>query len=166
MWNMPSVAANGSHPMLELVNRLIATGEQSKPSTTQTAFRILLGAALVLAGVGHLSWSRSEFLAQVPSWFWFNADLVVVVSGIIEILIGIALGVASKYRVIAGLVAAGFFVVIFPGNIAQFVEGTDAFGLNSDAARATRLLFQPVLVAWALWSSGAWRAVGSAVDEL
>lgn len=36
--------------------------------------------------------------------------------------------------------------------------GTDAFGLTSDTARFVRLFFQPVLVAWALWSTGAWRA--------
>ena len=34
----------------------------------------------------------------------------------------------------------------------------DAFGLDSDRARLVRLFFQPVLVAWALWSTGAWRA--------
>ena len=51
---------------------------------------------------------------------------------------------------------AAFFVVIFPGNIAQYVEGTDAFGLDSDGARAARLAFQPVLVAAAPWSTGAW----------
>lgn len=48
-------------------------------------------------------------------------------------------------------------MAIFPGNVAQYVEGTDAFGLDSDRARLVRLFFQPLLVAWALWSTGAWR---------
>ena len=47
---------------------------------------------------------------------------------------------------------------MFPGNIEQFVSGTDAFGLNTDLARGIRLLFQPLLVVWALWSTGAWKA--------
>jgi uncharacterized membrane protein len=140
------------------LERLSVPARKSEVSGTQTVFRLLLGAALTFAGMGHLWWSRSEFLAQVPDWFPVDADLVVVLSGIVEILIGSALLVAARYRVIVGFVAAAFFVVIFPGNIAQLVEGTDAFGLNSDTSRAVRLLFQPILVGWALWSTGAWSA--------
>jgi uncharacterized membrane protein len=120
--------------------------------------RWLLGAALVLAGAGHLTLRREEFRAQVPDWFPIDADLVVVLSGVVEILLGMALLLMSRYRVLVGWIVAAFFVVIFPGNIAQFVEGTDAFGLDTDAKRFVRLFFQPVLVAWALWSTGAWRA--------
>ena len=57
----------------------------------------------------------------------------------------------------AGVVAA-FFVAIFPGNISQLVTRTDAFGLDSRPGARVRLLFQPLLVLWALWSTGAWRA--------
>lgn len=124
----------------------------------QHGFRVLLGASLLLAGVGHLTWARTEFLAQVPSWVPVDADLVVVLSGVVEIALGAALIVAIRHRVLVGWLAAAFFVAIFPGNIAQFVEGNDGFGLDTDAARAVRLLFQPVLVAWALWSTGAWAA--------
>ena len=120
--------------------------------------RWLLGAALVLAGVGHLTFQREEFQAQVPDWFPVDADLVVVLSGVVEIVLGLALLLLSRHRVLVGWVVAAFFVAIFPGNIAQYVEGTDAFGLDSDAERFVRLFFQPVLVAWALWSTGAWRA--------
>ncbi len=145
--------------MSSLLERLSHAGDTSTVSRTQSIFRILLGAALALAGASHLSWSRSEFLAQVPGWFPVDADLVVVVSGVIEIAIGAALIALPKYRVPVGLVAAAFFVAIFPGNIAQLVEGTDAFGLNSTASRTARLFFQPVLVVWALWSTGAWPAL-------
>ena len=140
-------------------DRLLVAGEKSEISRTQTALRLLLGAVLIFAGSSHLSWSRSEFLAQVPDWFPADADFVVVLSGVVEVLIGTALLLAAKYRVIVGLVAAAFFVAIFPGNIAQLVEGTDAFGLDSDTSRAVRLVFQPVLVGWALWSTGTWRAL-------
>jgi len=124
----------------------------------QHVLRVVLGAALLGAGVGHLSWARTEFLAQVPSWIPIDADLVVVLSGLVEVTLGAALIALVRYRVILGWLAAAFFVAIFPGNIAQFVEGKDGFGLDTDAARATRLLFQPVLVLWALWSTGAWAA--------
>ncbi len=144
------------------VDRLLVAGYKSDVSRTQTAFRLLLGAVLTFTGLGHLSWSRSEFLAQVPNWFPIDAEAVVVVSGVVEILIGSALLVVPKYRVLVGLVAATFFVAIFPGNIAQLVEGTDAFGLNSNTSRAVRLVFQPVLVGWALWSTGGWRALRGA----
>ena len=120
--------------------------------------RWLLGATLVLAGTGHLTFQREEFRAQVPDWFPVDADLVVVLSGLVEILLGMALLLMSRHRVLVGWVVVAFFVVIFPGNIAQFVEGTDAFGLDTDTKRFVRLFFQPVLVAWALWSTGAWRA--------
>lgn len=122
------------------------------------AARWLLGAGLVFAGVGHLTFQREEFQAQVPDWFPVDADLVVVLSGVVEIVLGLALILLSRYRILVGWVVAAFFVVVFPGNIAQYVEGTDAFGLDTDTARFVRLFFQPVLVAWALWSSGAWRA--------
>ncbi len=130
--------------------------QHGEPSTAAQLLRVVLGAALLFAGVGHLTWARDEFQAQVPSWFPVDADLVVVASGVVEVLLGASLVALPRYRVVLGWVTAAFFVVIFPGNIAQFVEGKDGFGLDSDAARATRLLFQPVLVVWALWSTGAW----------
>ncbi len=120
--------------------------------------RIALGGALLLAGTGHLTVQRDEFQAQVPSWFPAGADAVVVVSGVVELLLGAALVFTGRRRRAAvGLVVAGFFIVIFPGNIAQFVEGKDGFGLDTDAKRLGRLFFQPVLVVWALWSTGGWQ---------
>ena len=125
----------------------------------RTVGRWLLGAALLLAGIGHVSAQRQEFRAQVPDWFPVDADVVVVVSGVVEIALGLALLLLARHRVVVGWVVAAFFVVIFPGNIAQLLEGTDAFGLDTDAKRFVRLFFQPVLVTWALWSTGAWRAL-------
>ena len=124
----------------------------------RTAARLLLGAALVFAGVGHLTFARQSFVAQVPKWLPLPVDLVVLASGVVEILLGLSLLLLGRHRVVVGWVVAAFFVAVFPGNIEQFVSGTDAFGLDSDAARAIRLLFQPLLVVWALWSTGAWRS--------
>lgn len=126
-------------------------------SLPRTLGRIVLGAALLFAGTTHLTVARREFQAQVPEWVPLDKDLVVLGSGIAEISLGAALVVLPKHRVPVGLLVAAFFVAIFPGNISQFVTHTDAFGLNDDRARGIRLLFQPVLVFWALWSTGAWR---------
>ena len=121
--------------------------------------RIALGIALAYAGITHLTSSRLEFQAQVPNWVPFSADFVVLASGVVEIVLGLALVFLVKYQVQVGWVVAAFFVAIFPGNISQYVNGIDAFGLDSDRARLIRLFFQPLLVAWALWATGAWRAV-------
>ena len=128
-----------------------------RPNVVQTISRWLLGSALLVAGTSHLTWSRTEFQAQVPRWLPLPADLVVVASGIVELALGGALIALARYRTAVGWIVAAFFVAIFPGNIAQYVDRIDAFGLNSDRARALRLLFQPVLVAWALWATGAWQ---------
>lgn len=122
----------------------------------QDVVRVLMGAALVFAGVAHLTWARSAFLAQVPGWVPVDADLVVVLSGFVEIGLGASLALLARHRVVLGWVAAAFFVAVFPGNVSQFVDGDAAFGLDSDLARGVRLLFQPVLVVLALWSTGAW----------
>ena len=120
--------------------------------------QILLGAALTYAGTGHLTNNRTEFQAQVPTLLKDYADFVVLASGVVEILLGVGLIALWKYRVVIGWLTALFFVAIFWGNISQYLNGTDAFGLNSDQARFIRLLFQPALVAWALLSTGAWHS--------
>ena len=117
---------------------------------------MVLGFALAYAGVGHLTTSRVEFRAQVPSVFADYADFVVLASGVVEIVLGVGLIAVWKYRVQIGWLVALFFVAIFWGNISQYVNGVDAFGLDTDTKRLVRLFFQPLLVMWALLSSGAW----------
>lgn len=119
------------------------------------ALRLLLGAALIYAGIGHLTFSRQEFQAQVPVWLPIDADFVVLASGVVEIMLGIGIASAGAVVPVAGLLAAAFFIAIFPGNINQYVEGISAFGLDTDQDRLVRLFFQPVLVIWALWSTSA-----------
>ena len=122
------------------------------------AAQIALGAALIYAGISHLTTSRIEFQAQVPSWVPASADFVVLASGVVEIALGIWLA-SLRYRREGGIVTALFFIAIFPGNISQYLNKINAFGLDSDRARAIRLLFQPLLIIWALWSTGAWRSI-------
>jgi uncharacterized membrane protein len=136
----------------------LPTARVDEPSPLpRTLGRLALGAFLAFAGTGHLTWGREEFLAQVPSWVPVEGDTVVVVSGLVEVGLGGALLLLPGRRVPVGWLTAAFFVAIFPGNVSQLVTHTDAFGLESDGARATRLAFQPLLVLWALWSTEAWR---------
>jgi len=124
----------------------------------RTVGRVALAAILLVAGVGHFI-SHEAFLAQVPPWMPLPS-VVVYASGVVELALGIALLVVVRHRALLGWVVAAFFIVIFPGNVWQFLEGRSAFGLDSDAARLIRLFFQPVLVVWALWCTQAlslWR---------
>lgn len=109
------------------------------------------------AGILHLTTQREEFRAQVPGWFPIDEDLTVLGSGVVEIALGTAFVVAPKRKRLIGGLLASFFVAVFPGNIGQYVEGTDAFGLDTDTKRLGRLFFQPVLVLWALWAGSVLR---------
>ena len=117
--------------------------------------RVTLGGALVVAGIGHVSFARESFQAQVPDWVGIDKDVVVIVSGLVEIALGAGLIVVRRRRALFGLAVGLFFIAVFPGNISQFVDGDEAFGLASNSARRSRLFFQPVLVAWAWWSTDA-----------
>jgi uncharacterized membrane protein len=117
--------------------------------------QVILGVTLIYTGTLHLTSQRLEFQAQVPPWLGLDPDFVVLASGYVEIALGIALITLWKFREEVGLATALFFILIFPGNIRQYVDRIDAFGLDTDRKRAIRLLFQPILVFWALWSTDA-----------
>ena len=133
---------------------VVATA-RNLPDVLRVVSQVGLGLFLTSAGSSHLTVNRLEFQAQVPTWLPLDPDFVVLASGVVEIVLGLSLLTLWRFRARVGLLAALFFVAIFPGNINQFVNGIDAFGLNTDTARGVRLLFQPVLVLWALWSTGA-----------
>ncbi|MDO5454624.1 MAG: hypothetical protein Q4F37_06485 [Corynebacterium sp.] len=125
-----------------------------RPPRSQTLTRLALGGAMAFAGISHLATARQEFQAQVPDWFPVSKDLVVLGSGVAEIGLGAALLALPKHRKVTGTALAAFYALIFPGNIAQYAERTDAFGLDSDAKRLGRLFGQPALIAAALWAGG------------
>lgn len=151
-------------PVTTFAGRL-ATASARPSSLPKTVLRVALGAALAFAGTAHLTVARAEFQAQVPPWVPLDPDLVVVLSGVAEVAIGVALIALPRRRATVGLVAAAFFVAVFPGNVSQWLNGVDAFGLSTDGARLARLFFQPLLVAWALWSTDAWRAFTGRADR-
>lgn len=138
-------------------------------STTriQSIFRVLLAIFMIYAGYSHLTFNRIDFQAQVPDWVPLSKDLVVILSGIVEIALGLALLFWKKQRAKVGWALAIFFILVFPGNISQYLEGRDAFAaLDSDRARLIRLFFQPVLIVWALWSGRSWNAWRNPKQEI
>lgn len=151
-------------PFVQTAQSVLAPATE-KVSRGRFVGAVLLGAFLVFAGTSHLSFARTEFTAQVPQWVPLDADVVVLVSGVVEIALGAALVLWRRRRVLVGWAVAAFFLAVFPGNISQYVTGTSAFGLDSDGSRLVRLFFQPVLMLWALWSTGAWRALRRALRE-
>ena len=119
--------------------------------------RIALGLAMIGAGIGHLSFLRDTFQVQVPDWIPFSKDFVVLISGIVEISFGLAMVFLVKQKEYIGLILAIFYVLIFPGNIHQYQQHLDGFGLNTDAKRLGRLFFQPVLIFLTLYSTEGWK---------
>ena len=122
--------------------------------------QVVLGLFMLYAGISHLSFNRTEFVAQVPMWLRFSpsfTDFVVIASGVAEIALGIGmLCLWNKYRGYVGSLLAIFYILIFPGNLNQYFYHIDSFGLNTDTARLIRLFFQPVLIVWALFATNGW----------
>ena len=129
-------------------------GANEKYTNKQNAARIALGLMLITAGTGHLSFARKEFQAQVPDWVPLDKDTTVLLSGVAEIALGASIIALKKKRVPVGIFAAAFFAAVFPGNVAQYKNRIDAFGLDTDEKRLARLFGQPLLIAWALYGSG------------
>ena len=131
-----------------------------RTTTLQNVFRVILGIAMLYIGIGHFTFSRIEFQAQVPTWLTSEEnliDFIILASGIIEIILGALMIWGGKVKVKTGIALAIFYILIFPGNINQYINGIDAFNLNTDTKRLVRLFFQPLLLLWALWSTGGLR---------
>jgi uncharacterized membrane protein len=131
-----------------------------KTTLLQNILRIILGLIMLLVGIGHLTFQRAEFQAQVPRWLPSNQgfiDFVVLASGVVEIALGLSMIFLVNHKVKVGIALAIFYVLIFLGNISQYMNRIDAFTLDTDQKRLIRLFFQPVLILWALWSTGALR---------
>lgn len=126
--------------------------------------RLLLAVFMAYAGVGHFRDTES-FLAQVPP-FLPAPEWIVWISGVVEIGFALFLVFGGKRVPLTGIALAAFYVVIFPGNISQALTQTSAFGLETDSSRYIRLLFQPVLVAWALWCTNGWRERHAVISAL
>lgn len=129
----------------------------------QTTTRILIGTFFIFTGTGHLTFMRKEFLAHVSNWVPMDSETVVLLSGVVEIILGASLLFLPKLRTTVGWLVALFLVAVFPGNIAQLINHNYAFGLNSDLPLWLRLSFQPLLIALVLWGTGAWGEWGNKI---
>lgn len=132
-----------------------APGAQSWP---RRVLRWALAGFLAFAGVGHFT-RPEEFLAQVPPYLP-EPELLVAVSGVVELGLALALVALPRHRRTVGLLVLLFFLAVLPGNIAQYTEGRDAFGLDTDAARLTRVLLSPLLWVWATAAGDLWPRPG------
>lgn len=118
-----------------------------------------LACLMIFAGLGHVSFYRQEFQAEVPSWLPFDKDWVVIVSGWMELFIGFGMLFLPKLRPYFGIGLAIFLILVFPGNINQYYYDINAFGLETVSKRLIRLLFQPILIYWALWSMDSFNLI-------
>jgi uncharacterized membrane protein len=121
----------------------------------QNVLRVVLGTMMTLAAIAHFTFARAGFQAQVPNWVPVDKDLVVILSGIVELGLGLCMIFWTKEKVRIGIILAIFYVLVFPGNIAQYTNHISALHMDTDADRLHRLYFQPVLILWALWCTGA-----------
>lgn len=129
-----------------------------KKTLLQNSMRIILGSIMLLSGISHLTFQRAEFQAQVPRWLSADTsfiDLIVLSSGVVEILLGLSMIFLIKKKIKVGIALAIFFILVFPGNISQYTNGINAAGLDTDQKRFIRLFIQPIWILWALWSTGA-----------
>jgi len=121
--------------------------------------RWALAALLVVAGASHLTWGRGGYRIVVPDWatrlLHTDKDTIVLASGVVELMLGGALVALPGEQRRIGWAVAAFFVAVFPGNVHQWRTGRPAPMLATDRARFVRLLLQPLLVAWALWSTAS-----------
>ncbi|MFK4762081.1 hypothetical protein ACI3KS_14190 [Microbacterium sp. ZW T5_45] len=127
----------------------------------KAAARGVLALLLAVAGVMHFTQTRG-FRVVVPDWATrvsrLDADTIVIASGAAEIALATGLVALPKERRRIGWATAIFFAAVFPGNVHQWRTRRSAPGLDTDARRFGRIFLQPVLIAWAVWStSGARR---------
>jgi uncharacterized membrane protein len=111
--------------------------------------RYTLAAFMITVGVLHFA-TPEFFVAIVPAWLP-HATLLVAVSGVAEIAGGLGLLHPSTRRWAAiGLIA--LFVAVFPANINQALHHIPVNGREVPPALLwSRLLLQPVFIAWAWW---------------
>jgi uncharacterized membrane protein len=104
------------------------------------------------AGIVHLLWP-DIFLPVMPEIVPFPVT-VILLTGLCEIAGAIGL-MLPRWRRLAGLMLAVYAICVFPANIRHAMIGGELWGWPLDwRYHAPRLLFQLVLVWWALWAGG------------
>lgn len=114
-------------------------------------WRLALAAAMMVAGVAHLV-DPTPFVQHLPGWVP-ERELLVTLSGVAEIGLGLALLTPPPYRRFAGLLLAAYLVAVFPANVYVAVAGVEVDGQPGGIYPWLRLLFQPLFIWLAVWST-------------
>jgi uncharacterized membrane protein len=122
--------------------------------------RGLMAAFYIVAGLGHVL-APDAFLPIVPDFVPLPRE-VILVTGMCELAGAVAL-MTSRLRQLAGIMLAAYALCVWPANIKHAIEGIHLPPIpDSWWYHGPRLAFQPVLIWWALFCSGAidwpWRA--------
>ena len=116
----------------------------------RTIFRLVLALSYFAVGIAHLI-SPSGFIKITPDWVPFPA-YVIAITGVCEIAGAVAL-MTRGFRRMAGIALALYALCVFPANIKHALENIAIDGTHlSWWYHGPRLLFQPVLIWWALWA--------------
>lgn len=110
---------------------------------------MLLGVLMVLAGIVHFV-KPEPYMMMMPDYLpWHEA--LVFVSGVIEILLGLALFVPHpQVRSYAGWGLVALLVAVWPANIWMATEGIQPPGMQMSPTGAwVRVVFQVVFIYWA-----------------
>jgi uncharacterized membrane protein len=115
--------------------------------------RWIIAALYVAAGIAHL-WAPEALLAITPSWVPL-APQVIMLTGLFELAASVAL-ITRPLRWWAGVTMALYALCVWPANFKHALEGIDLPHMtNSWLYHGPRLAFQPVIIWWALYCSGA-----------
>lgn len=112
-------------------------------------WRLALALGMTVAGVAHLV-DPTPFVQHLPEWVPQREPLVLL-TGLIEIGLGLALLAPQPYRRLVGLLVAAYLVAVFPGNIYVAVAGVEVDGQPGGVYPWLRLLFQPLFIWLAVW---------------
>jgi uncharacterized membrane protein len=143
-----------------MAGRLGVPGVADRPARMRWGMAV----ALVFAGVDHLL-TPGRYLPMMPGFVPWPAE-VVFLTGLCELAGALGL-LVPRLRRAAGLLLALYFLCVFPANIKNALEGLSVPGLPAAQWYYwLRLLFQPLVVWWALFASGVVRCPRRATKVL
>jgi uncharacterized membrane protein len=137
-----------------MLSRLSMTSDLQRDrfAVLRAVMRWILAVFYVAAGIAHLV-VPDKLLAITPSWVPF-APQVILITGLCE-LAGAAALVTKPLRHWAGFALALYAFSVWPANFKHAIDGIDLPNIPSSwLYHGPRLVFQPVLIWWALFSAG------------
>ncbi len=115
----------------------------------QVVVRVLLALIFIVAGVLHFTATR-QYAAIIPGWVPLSANLVVQITGVMEVAGGVGLLVPALLRP-AGICLILFLVAVFPANVVAAQHNVPL--MNPIWARGLAQVVLIAAVAWvSLWS--------------